>query len=712
MGQILSVFNFPEQNLKWVEGEIKGSFYPMAEEDSCNVCCSPFNRLRKKGICPYCSFECCSKCIETHTLGMVDDPHCMSCKNRWSHEILESLTKKTFLNGDFYKHRKTILLNREKSYLAEYQEEAATKKKMDELFNKKAELEYDCRIESDKLDIKIVNENIKRSELQKEYYLQGKKVENEKKKMNILKHHNAPDSEINVVKAEIDELTKTYNAIGDKIKKMGKKGKVGTGYAYYYATEKDAPNIYNLRIKMRELDTQIRACWVAADRLKKGDTEKKKFVRRCTVTGCNGFLSTAWKCEMCENWSCPDCFEVKGLDRNAEHVCTADNLATAELLRRDTKPCPKCGEMISKIDGCFAKDVPILMWNGTVKMSQDICVGDELVGDDGTRRTVQDAFTGEDELYRVSQENGISYTVNSKHTLVLKQGIDSDPVEIIVDDYMQLSMMDKIGLFGYNRDNRLTAIQVESIGRGTYYGWVLDGNHRFVLEDLTCVKNCDQMWCITCHTPFSWTTGREVTGGVIHNPHYYQWLRNNGGQVPRNPLDNPCGGQIRLLYSARLIIVLNAYKEKINADSAPIMNQIIKEIADIHRKVTEIIDIAAYRFRTGNLRDEFKELAISFLLNDINEEQWESTLVRIEKNHMKMREYSDIYEAFKAASIDILNGLDVTPIPDNVVDTLTNVIIQMNNLKDMTNRSLKDVQTRYKSNMKGILIEDGWKTTR
>lgn len=567
-------FNFPEQNLKWVEGEIKGTFYPMAEEDSCNVCCSTFNRLRKKGICPYCSFECCSKCIETYTLGMVDDPHCMSCKNRWSHEILESLTKKTFLNGDFYKHRKSVLLNREKSYLAEYQEEAATKKKMAELTNKKTALEYDCAIESDKIDITIVNDNIKRSELHKEYYLQEKRVESAKKRLNVLKHHNAPDAEINVVKAEIDELTKTHKAIGEKVKKMGKRVKVGIGYGYYYATEKGAPNMYNLRIQMRELDTQIRACWVAADRLQKGDTEKKKFVRRCTVAGCNGFLSTAWKCEMCENWSCPDCFEVKGLDRNAGHVCTADNLATAKLLRRDTKPCPKCGEMISKIDGC------------------------------------------------------------------------------------------------------------------------------------------DQMWCITCHTPFSWTTGREVTGGVIHNPHYYQWLRSGGREVPRNPLDNPCGGQIRLLYSARLVTVLNAYKAKMNAESAPIMNQIIKEITDIHRKVTEIIDIAVYRFRTGNLRDEFKELAISFLLNDINEEQWESALVRIEKNHMKMREYSDIYEAFKAASIDILNGLDVTPIPDNVVDTLTNVIIQMNNLKDMTNKSLRDVQARYKSNMKGIFIEDGWKTTR
>ena len=77
-----------------------------------------------------------------------------------------------------------------------------------------------------------------------------------------------------------------------------------------------------------------------------------KFVRRCTAADCNGFLSSVWKCGICHVWVCPDCFEVKGMDKDSIHTCTADNLATAALLRKDTKPCPSCGEMISKIDGC------------------------------------------------------------------------------------------------------------------------------------------------------------------------------------------------------------------------------------------------------------------------------------------------------------------------------------------------------------------------
>ena len=40
------------------------------------------------------------------------------------------------------------------------------------------------------------------------------------------------------------------------------------------------------------------------------------------------------------------------------------------------------------------------------------------------------------------------------------------------------------------------------------------------------IEGCDQMWCTSCHTTFSWKTGQEVTG-VIHNPHYFQFMREN-----------------------------------------------------------------------------------------------------------------------------------------------------------------------------------------
>jgi hypothetical protein len=80
--------------------------------------------------------------------------------------------------------------------------------------------------------------------------------------------------------------------------------------------------------------------------------EKRQFVRACPVGDCRGFLSSAWKCGMCDNWSCPECHDVKGKDKDAPHTCDPNNVETAKLLAKDSRNCPKCASMIFKIDGC------------------------------------------------------------------------------------------------------------------------------------------------------------------------------------------------------------------------------------------------------------------------------------------------------------------------------------------------------------------------
>jgi hypothetical protein len=80
--------------------------------------------------------------------------------------------------------------------------------------------------------------------------------------------------------------------------------------------------------------------------------QKRNFVRACPGADCRGFLSTAWKCGLCEVWVCPDCHEIKGTEREAAHTCDPGNLETARLLDKDSKPCPNCASMIFKIHGC------------------------------------------------------------------------------------------------------------------------------------------------------------------------------------------------------------------------------------------------------------------------------------------------------------------------------------------------------------------------
>ncbi len=80
-------------------------------------------------------------------------------------------------------------------------------------------------------------------------------------------------------------------------------------------------------------------------------TEHRKFIRACPATDCRGYLSTAWKCGLCEKYTCPDCHEVKG-NRDTEHVCNPDTLASTQAIAKDSKNCPNCSAMIFRIAGC------------------------------------------------------------------------------------------------------------------------------------------------------------------------------------------------------------------------------------------------------------------------------------------------------------------------------------------------------------------------
>jgi len=107
--------------------------------------------------------------------------------------------------------------------------------------------------------------------------------------------------------------------------------------------------IEDLYRQKRELERQIHYGVIP---VKDEKEEKARFVRQCPANNCRGFLSTQWKCGICEQWSCPDCHELKGPNRDCEHKCDPNNVETAKMLAKDSKPCPKCQSLIFKISGC------------------------------------------------------------------------------------------------------------------------------------------------------------------------------------------------------------------------------------------------------------------------------------------------------------------------------------------------------------------------
>jgi hypothetical protein len=154
--------------------------------------------------------------------------------------------------------------------------------------------------------------------------------------------------------------------------------------------------------------------------------------------------------------------------------------------------------MLVNREGGFGKNVEILMMNGTTKYSQDIKVGDILVGNDGHERIVEDIFSGDGNLYEIRQKSGKNYIVHSKHILVLKNideemGIELD-VEINPEQFCDISDALKSLLLGIkvNPRGEITTnnIKVIPIGWGPFYGFYLSGNNKFVGADFTVFNSC------------------------------------------------------------------------------------------------------------------------------------------------------------------------------------------------------------------------------
>ena len=214
----------------------------------CSVCCEKLNASNhKKVTCPFCDFGSCRTCVQTYLLSVSSDPHCMSCKQLWTREVVDGACTKVFRDTKLKRHRETILFERERCLLPETQDAVA-------------------RI----LQVRKIDKRIEEA-----------------------------NEEIMRIRVHIASLHRARNAVG---------------------SARPQP-----------------------------EQEKRVFVRKCPVEACRGFLSTRWKCQICENNICPDCNEIK---HNDEHACEPGNVETVALLKKDTKPCPKCGTMIFKISGC------------------------------------------------------------------------------------------------------------------------------------------------------------------------------------------------------------------------------------------------------------------------------------------------------------------------------------------------------------------------
>jgi hypothetical protein len=300
-------------------------------------------------------------------------------------------------------------------------------------------------------------------------------------------------------------------------------------------------NIYRLARRKTRLED------IAAGRAQPGTEdaagekkEARQFTQKCPVEDCRGFLSTAWKCGTCQTWVCPDCLVPKGKDKDAPHTCDEGMKATAALIKKETKPCPKCGEGICKIDGC------------------------------------------------------------------------------------------------------------------------------------------DQMWCTSCQTPFSWTTGRQVFG-VVHNPHYYQWLRGqNGGEAPRVAGDVPCGGLVGF-YQLQRAIPNNLKRYQ-------------KEIEMIHRISAEIQDQHLRNYPRLDEVPDNGDLGVDYTLKYIDINVWKSELWKRETKREKGLDLRGPLDLFSNVSGEVLRRIANGHLPEA---EFLDLLAQLRALRTYVNEEMEKIGTRY-----------------
>jgi hypothetical protein len=287
-------------------------------------------------------------------------------------------------------------------------------------------------------------------------------------------------------------------------------------------------------------------------------TEKRVFVRRCPVDDCRGFLSTRWKCQICDNNICSECNEVKKGD---DHTCDPNNVETVKLLKKDTKPCPSCGTMIFKISGC------------------------------------------------------------------------------------------------------------------------------------------SQMWCPDCHTAFDWNT-MKIETGRIHNPHYYEFQRNGGGQANRENGDIPCGGVPSVI---EILDFLGVPRQRSryyvpNTVDNPVHNEILK----IHRIVLHIQNAELPRMRAPAVDNQ--PMRVMYLLNELSEEAMKVALQKNEKAREKLRDRVNIIQMFCDVTGDLLRQLLVK------VVTIEQFLENSNRLRDYVREAFTTLHKRYSCSTDWI--SDGWDFVR
>ena len=264
----------------------------MEDTESCSICCCEFNRTTRKAItCPIatCRQICCQSCLRRHILSGADEAPCIFCKNNLDHGFISENTPRSFFGKEWLEHCANVMISRQKGLLPATQIEVERVKEEKKLTEEYVDVTQQLRTRERTFYIQI--EKTKIAPLQRQ---------------------------ISDLQKQVQDLRRLQAAENNE-------------------------DIWRLR------QHQI---YIAAKLRNPPTKVVKKFIQACPVERCRGFLSTAWKCGICNSFICPDCHVVKQDRQDSDHICDNEIKATIAMIKNETKPCPNCAQAIFKIDGC------------------------------------------------------------------------------------------------------------------------------------------------------------------------------------------------------------------------------------------------------------------------------------------------------------------------------------------------------------------------
>ena len=187
------------------------------------------------------------------------------------------------------------------------------------------------------------------------------------------------------------------------------------------------------------------------------------------------------------------------------------------------------------------------------------------------------------------------------------------------------------------------------------------------------VSGCDQMYCTSCDTAYSYETGVIVTG-AIHNPHYFERMRTLHGSVPRQPGDH-CGLPPFRTVSLELRNNLQAcqfYRSAIHVESVTLQRDL--------------------PITTDNT-----DLRVAYLLKELDENKFRQAIQQRDRVRSRNLEFRGPLELYVITIIDFFHQEPTTAKLPALVDQVTKLV----------NEPLQVIGKRYNNRYPQFCFETG-----